>query len=116
MPEGEKQLDPKQQVAEAHKAFEQEFAERFAHLRLRYPEPDGLSASDSIEKMGLSEVEVLAREFSDFRSRHTGKKSALASAKKMIGRVAPEERAAFGQLVQQTETEIVREIDNFEFR
>ena len=42
-------------------------------------------------------------QLAELRTRHLGKKSALAAAKKLIGRVAPEERAAFGQLVQATE-------------
>jgi phenylalanyl-tRNA synthetase alpha chain len=115
MSEGDRLQDPKQLVEEARKAFEQEFG-RFDRLRLRDNEPDGLSASDSIEKMSLSEVEALSREFGEFRSRHTGKKSALASAKKMIGRVAPDERAAFGQYVQQTEADLQRSIEDFEVR
>src|ERR1043165_5693240 len=115
MPEGERPQDPKQLVEEARKAFEQEFG-RFDRLRLRDSESDKLSASDSIEKMSLSDVEALSREFNEFHSRHTGKKSALASVKKMIGRVAPEERAAFGQLVQQTEADFLRSIEDFEVR
>jgi phenylalanyl-tRNA synthetase alpha chain len=54
------------------------------------------------------------RELTEVRSRHTGKKSALAAVKKMIGRVAPEERAGFGQVVQQIEARITREIEEVE--
>ncbi|HVF30190.1 MAG TPA: phenylalanine--tRNA ligase subunit alpha, partial [Pyrinomonadaceae bacterium] len=42
--------------------------------------------------------------------RHTGKKSAIVAAKKLIGKVAPEERGEFGQLVQTTESEIISQI------
>ncbi|HEX8891027.1 MAG TPA: phenylalanine--tRNA ligase subunit alpha [Pyrinomonadaceae bacterium] len=115
MPEGDKQQDPRQLVEEARKAFEHEFG-RFDRLRLRDYESDKLPASDSIENMSLSDVEALSREFSEFRSQQTGKKSALASVKKIIGRVAPEERAAFGQLVQQTEADFLRLIEEFELR
>jgi phenylalanyl-tRNA synthetase alpha chain len=114
MPEGVKQEDPKQQAEAARKAFEQEF-ERFARLRLINLESDRW-ARDSIQMMGLKEAEALLREIDEFRTRHTGKKSALASVKRMIGRVAdPEERAGLGKYVQQEEADFVRKIDEFEF-
>jgi phenylalanyl-tRNA synthetase alpha chain len=40
-----------------------------------------------------------------------GKKSALASSKKLIGRVAAEERAEFGKLVQATEASVLQLLD-----
>ena len=92
---------PAQQVDAAGKAFEQEF-ERFARF-----------ASDLNVLTSLSLEEALAeqRALSDLRTRHLGKKSELAAAKKLIGRVAPEERPAFGQLVKETEDKVVRELD-----
>lgn len=114
MPEGDRNVDPKQQAEAARKAFEQEF-ERFARFR-RDSESSG-QASDSPEvsvDAKLKGAESSLRELGEVRSQHTGKKSALASVKKMIGRVASEDRAAFGQLVQQIEVEIVREIDEAE--
>lgn len=114
MPEGDRNVDPKQQAEAARKAFEQEF-ERFARFR-RDSESSG-QASDSPEvsvDAKLKGAEATLRELGEVRSQHTGKKSALASVKKMIGRVASEDRAAFGQLVQQIEVEIVREIDEAE--
>lgn len=122
MPEGHRQEDPKQQAEAARKAFEQEFG-RFAGFQPANKQADGGSSSVDEsngaefglrEFFNLNEAETALRELSELRSRHTGKKSALASVKKMIGRVAPEERAAFGQLVQQIEAEIVSEIDECE--
>jgi phenylalanyl-tRNA synthetase alpha chain len=112
MPEGEKGEDPKLQAEAARKAFEQEF-ERFARFRL----DSELSVQDSGDvsiETKLREAESSLRELGEVRSRHTGKKSALAAVKKMIGRVAPEERAGFGQLVQQIEAGIVSRIDEVE--
>jgi phenylalanyl-tRNA synthetase alpha chain len=59
----------------------------------------------------LSVAENLQREISEFKIRHTGKKSEIANAKKLIGRVAPAERGAFGQFVQTIEKEIISRID-----
>lgn len=103
MPEGASP-DPRLQAESARKAFEQEFG-RFARFRTSVNSEPGLT---------LKEAEALQRELSDLRTRHTGKKSELASVKKLIGRVAPEERATFGQLVQQIEAGITREIEEAE--
>lgn len=97
MPEGLAE-DQTQKVEAARKAFEQEFG-RFARFRTG---TDGLN---------LPEAESLKRELGEVRTRHTGKKSELAAVKKLIGRVAPEERASFGQLVQQLEAEIAEAIE-----
>lgn len=104
MPEGTVIDDPKQRAENARKAFEQEF-ERFARFRTGVSDDAGLT---------LKDAETLQRELSDLRTRHTGKKSELASIKKMIGRVAPEERAAFGQLVQQLEAAVGRAAEEAE--
>ncbi len=92
---------PAQQVEAAGKAFEQEF-ERFA----RFASDLNVLTSLSLEE-ALAEQRVLA----ELRTRHLGKKSAFAAAKKLIGRVAAEERPAFGQLVKETEDKVVRELD-----
>ncbi|MBD0372679.1 MAG: phenylalanine--tRNA ligase subunit alpha [Pyrinomonadaceae bacterium] len=104
MPEGASLGDPKLKAESARKAFEQEF-ERFARFRA------GVSAESGLT---LNSAEALERELSELRTRHTGKKSELASVKKLIGRVAPEERASFGQLVQQIEAEITRGVEEAE--
>lgn len=95
---------PAQQVEAASKAFEQEF-ERFARFTGESPEFSGLDLDAAVaEERALAEL----------RTRHLGKKSELAATKKLIGRVAAEERAAFGQLVQATEAAIVSAIEEVE--
>src|SRR5829696_6153252 len=92
-------MEAKVQVTEVRRAFETEF-ERFADLNLT--------------GQSLSDVEALLRELSDLKVRHTGKKSALAEAKKLIGKVSPEERGEFGQFVQSVEKEIVAQVEAVE--
>ena len=99
----EPNTDPRALVEAARKAFEQEF-ERFARFA------DG-SALGSLK---LAEAEAEQRSLADLRTKHLGKKSAFAASKKMIGRVPAEERAAFGQLVQQTEAQTVAQIEQAE--
>jgi phenylalanyl-tRNA synthetase alpha chain len=95
---------PQAQVESAIKAFEQEF-ERFSHFT---GDPSTFSSLD------LETAIAEERALSDLRTRHLGKKSALAATKKLIGRVAPEERAAFGQLVQSSEAKLVQSLDQAE--
>src|ERR1044071_9812202 len=95
---------PEHQVEAARKAFEQGF-ERFARFT---GAPSGLSGLDL--EAALAEERALG----ELRTRHLGKKSALAGTKKLIGRVAPEERATFGQLVQSTEARLVQSLDQAE--
>jgi phenylalanyl-tRNA synthetase alpha chain len=56
--------------------------------------------------VSLAEAENQLRILKDLRIRFTGKKSELASLKKMIGRVAADERKSFAQKVQETEATI----------
>ena len=93
--------DPVQQVEAAREAFEREF-ERFARF-----------IGDDVSAVGLSlkEAEAEQHALAELRARHTGKKSALAACKKLIGRVAPEQRAEFGQLVQQQAASISESIE-----
>ncbi len=102
MTEGAK--DPIQQIKAAREAFEREF-ERFARFI-------GTSASEM--RLNLAEAESQQRDLAELRTRHIGKKSAIAAGKKMIGRVSPEERASFGQLVQQTESSITQSLEQAE--
>lgn len=90
--------DPGLAVEIARKAFEQEF-ERFVRL-----------ADTSASALNLADAEAEQRALADLRTRHMGKKSALAACKKLIGKVAPDKRAAFGQLVQQAEAEITERV------
>jgi phenylalanyl-tRNA synthetase alpha chain len=92
---------PQAQVESIIKAFEQDF-ERFA------------SFIDDASRLGLEQAQAERRAASDLRTRYLGKKSALAATKKLIGRVAPEERAAFGQLVQATQDKLERMLDQVE--
>lgn len=93
--------DEKEKVEAARTAFERDFG-RFAELDLN--------------GAGLGDAETMLREVGDLKVRHTGRKSAIAEAKKLIGKVAAEERGAFGQLVQATEKEIVSGIEEAESR
>lgn len=84
---------PQAQIDLIYKAFEQDFERFFPFTR------------DPIT-VGLEQALAEQRAVGELRTRHLGKKSALAAAKKLIGRVAPEERAAFGQRVQETEEKL----------
>src|SRR6185437_14407475 len=95
---------PEQQVESASKAFEQEF-ERFSHFT---GDPCTFSALD------LETAIAHDRALAELRTRHLGKKSALAATKKLIGRVEPDQRAAFGQLVQSTEAKLIESLDQAE--
>jgi phenylalanyl-tRNA synthetase alpha chain len=103
MPEGVQYEDHKAQAEAPYKAFEREF-ERFARFRDR----------DGLENLRPAEAEAVLRDLRDLRTRHTGKKSGLSAVKKMIGRVAPQQRAALGQYVQQFEAEISRALGEAE--
>ncbi len=87
------------QVDEIREAFEQEFG-RFADL--------------STDVSALAEAEARLRELSELKIRHTGKKSPISGAMKLIGKVAPEDRAAFGQMVQAVEKGIAAKIEEAE--
>ena len=104
MAENRTEADPKAQVEAARKAFEHEF-ERFASFA---ENPATLTRFD------LNRAEAEQHALADLRTRHLGKKSELAASKKMIGRVSPQERAAFGQLVQQQEAEFAGKIERTE--
>ena len=87
--------DERTQVEAARTAFVNEF-EPFAELDLN--------------GSGLDDAEALQRDLNDLKVRHTGKKSAIAAVKKLIGKVSAEERGEFGQAVQLAENEIVSQI------
>jgi len=93
--------DPKLQVEAARKAFEQEFG-RFA---------DFAENSARLNALDLKSSEAEQRALDELRTRHLGKKSALAASKKLIGRIAASERGSFGQFVQQNEAEITDKIE-----
>ncbi len=91
--------DEKAKVEAVRKAFIDEFS-LFANLNF-----DGITLVDAQQKL---------RELGELKIRHLGKKSSIAAAKKLIGKVSPEHRGAFGQLVQSIELEIVSSIEQAE--
>jgi phenylalanyl-tRNA synthetase alpha chain len=104
MPESQNLQSPQAEIESASKAFEREF-ERFAAF---------LQPSSALSSLGLAAAEAELRTLNELRTRHLGKKSAIVQSKKLIGRVPPDERAAFGQLVQATELRIVTAINQAE--
>jgi phenylalanyl-tRNA synthetase alpha chain len=104
MTDSEKDQEPTQQVEAARKAFEQEF-ERFACFT---------GPSANLSGLNLEQAIAEQRSLAELRTRHLGKKSALAASKKLIGRVLPERRASFGQLVQSIEGELTQVLDETE--
>ena len=62
----------------------------------------------------LDDAEAMLRDLSEIKVKHTGKKSEIAGAMKLIGRVSPEERSSFGQFVQSVEKDIVAKIETAE--
>lgn len=97
---------PANQVGEIIKAFEQDF-ERFAPF---------IADSSTLTNFDLEAAVSQQRAVAELRTRYLGKKSALASTKKLIGRVAPEERASVGQLVQSAEDKLETMLDQVELR
>ena len=87
--------DERAQVEIARAAFANEF-DSYANLDL-----DGAA---------LADAEAMLRAVGEIKVRHTGKKSAIAGAKKLIGKVPAEERGEFGHFVQSVENEIVSRI------
>ncbi len=76
------------QLESIREAFKQEF-KRFINFR-----------KAEFGELTLSAAEKLQKELAEIRVKHTGKKSPLSGAKKLIGKVAPEQRAELGRLVQ----------------
>ena len=93
--------DPVLQVESSREAFEREF-ERFARFT---------AETSGNQPSSLKEAEGDLRELAELRVRHAGKKSVIAAAKKLIGKVPADQRASFGQLVQKTEGKITEAID-----
>src|SRR5215470_4219833 len=91
--------EERRNVENIQEAFDNEF-ERFSNLAL-----DGLPLQDAEGKL---------RELGELKVKHTGKKSPIADAKKLIGKVSPEERSAFGQLVQSVEKDMASKIETAE--
>jgi len=91
--------DEKQQVESIRETISNEFR-RFSNIqKARF---DGLT---------LSVAEKLQKELDELRVKHTGKKSRLSGAKKLIGKVSPENRAEFGKFVQTIGKKIEKSIE-----
>lgn len=97
-------LEEKKQVETVSNDFKREF-ERFAFL---------ISENLNEINFGLNDGEKLSIELNELKIKFTGKKSDLAATKKLIGKIAPENRAEFGQFAQIIEREIVENIDEAE--
>ncbi len=91
--------DERVTVEAAREAFDRDF-EKFNDLDLN--------------GIGLADVQAMLREVGEIKVRHTGKKSVLAGSKKLIGKVAAEERGEFGQLVQSVEKSVIERIEETE--
>jgi phenylalanyl-tRNA synthetase alpha chain len=83
--------DPQQQVEEARDAFASDF--------------------EQFSQMEFERAEVARLLLSDLRTKHLGKKSPLATCKKVIGRLPSDQRAAFGHRVQQIEAAVAKTIE-----
>ncbi len=94
--------DEKDKLEEILSGFENEF-ERY-----------GNSLKNGFAGMKLAAAEKLSKELSELKVRHTGKKSAISGAMKLIGRVAPEQRADFGKKVQSVRAKIEDSIEGAE--
>lgn len=92
-------MEGREQIEQIKKAFDSEF-ERVAGF--------------SIDGMALVDAEAKLREVAELKVSHTGKRSQIAGAMKLIGTVAPEQRGNFGQFVQSIEKEIVAKIADVE--
>ena len=93
--------EEKKQVEQIREAFENDF-KHFSDFRA------------SVNNINLTDAENFQRELQELKTKHTGKKSEIAGAKKLIGKVTPEERGEFGQFVQTVEKEIVTSIEEVE--
>ncbi|MEO6393888.1 MAG: phenylalanine--tRNA ligase subunit alpha [Pyrinomonadaceae bacterium] len=72
--------------------------------------------TETLAPATIEDAETQHRALVELRQRQTGKKSALAAVKKLIGRVPAEDRAGFGQLVQEIEGEIADALAGVELR
>lgn len=77
---------------------------------------EAFASFDELNLAGLrlAEAEAKLRTLEEVKVRHTGKRSAIAEAKKLIGKVAQEERREFGRIVQSVENEIVSRLESAE--
>jgi phenylalanyl-tRNA synthetase alpha chain len=96
--------EEKSQIEAIRDRFRTEF-ERFVNFR-----------KEEFGDLTLAAAEGLKKELEDVRVRHTGKKSPLSGAKRLIGKISPENRAEFGKFVQTVGNEIETAIADTEDR
>jgi phenylalanyl-tRNA synthetase alpha chain len=94
--------EEKENLESIRAKFEAEF-EKFA-----------VAVKSGFPEMKLSAAERLQKELNELRVRHTGKKSPVSGAMKLIGRVAPDKRAEFGKMVQSVRGRIENSIEETE--
>jgi phenylalanyl-tRNA synthetase alpha chain len=70
--------------------------------------------NDRLNGLDINAAEDLLRGVRDLKIRFTGKKSQLANVKKLIGKVASDQRGAFGQIVQSAERQITSATEQLE--
>ena len=102
MAEDQIQEGPKARIEEALRTFQEEF-EQVLHV-----------SSAEVLDDPVATARERARRIRDLRTRHLGKKSALAACRKLIGRATPEDRASLGKFVQDTEAAVVERIEEIE--
>lgn len=95
---------PQAQVEKITEAFDRDI-ERFVFI---------LDDPSALATLGLEAATGEQRAVADLRTRYLGKKSDLAATKKLIGRVAHEERAGFGQMVKAVEDKLTTMLDQVE--
>lgn len=94
--------EEKEQLDSIKASFEKEF-DRFSG-----------AVKSGFAGMKLSAAEKLAKELSELRIRHAGKKSPISRAMKLVGKVAPDQRAEFGKKVQSIRSRIETRIADAE--
>jgi phenylalanyl-tRNA synthetase alpha chain len=98
------------QMADENQQTPQAQLERLAQTFAQETEP--VSSASGVASLADAVKRLAA--LKDLRVKFVGKKSELASLKKMIGRIPAESRSAFGQSVQQSEALFVRTLDDAE--
>jgi len=104
-------LELKSELTAAEQAFEQEFKDFARFADPAFVKTGEVPGAIAVLPNRVLELQSHQNRLAQLRTKHFGKKSALATAKKSIGRVAPEERSSFGQLVQQTESSLLEKLE-----
>jgi phenylalanyl-tRNA synthetase alpha chain len=97
-------------------AFMSDVQAQIESLKAAFMEELGHLSEASVDGIQLPEAEAQLKQVAQAKVKYTGKKSQLAELKKAIGKVAPEERAVTGQLIQQLENKIGAALERAESR